>query len=98
MRIENIWREAFAPDSGILFDFHIYGTTAEDYRELLKWAVPCFGGRYMRDSVEGDVPEYEQIVRDYVTASVFVKLLVSEVQVNLWFHLETEIETRPASR
>ena len=92
MKIEEVWRQAFAPDSGMLLDIRVYGTSEADYRALLPFIVSHFSARYVRDGVELEVPDYDTILGDYENVSVFVKSDVSRVQVNLWFHSQEEID------
>ncbi len=91
MRTEEVWRRVFAPDSGMLLDICVYGTSGADYRALLPFLVSRFSARYFRDGVQLDVPDYRIILADYEHASVFVNISIRGVQVNLWFHSEEEI-------
>ncbi len=90
MGLEEVWREAFAPDSGALLDIRVYGTSDGDYRTLLSFLKSHFAIRYVKDGVEANTPEYEAILKDYENVSAFVKIDIG-VQINLWFHCADEM-------
>jgi hypothetical protein len=90
-QLEDIWRQAFVPDSGILLDIRVYGTSQDDYRALLPFIASHFSAQYVRDGVALEVPNYDVIVRDSENVSAFVKIDVTGVQVNLWFHSQKEM-------
>lgn len=91
MRIDNVWREAFAPDSGTLLEIRVYGTSEADYRMLLSFLDSNFSIRYFRNGIESEkVPDYDRILKDYESVSAFVAIDVG-VLVNLWFYSADEI-------
>lgn len=49
MRTEDVWQQVFAPDSGMLLDIYVYGTSESDYRALLSFLISRFSARYVRD-------------------------------------------------
>ena len=91
MRIENVWREAFAPDSGTLLEIRVYGTCEADYRMLLSFLDSNFSIRYFRDGFQTKVPDYDRILEDYESVLTFVAIDVG-VPVNLWFYSADEID------
>ena len=90
MGLQEVWREAFAPDSGTLLDIRVYGTSDDDYRTLLSFLNSRVAAQYVREGVEGGIPEYETILKDYENVSAFVRIDIG-VQINLWFHCVDEM-------
>lgn len=91
--IDQFWKRAFQPDSGMLEEIRVYGTTEDDYRRLLSMLATRYHARYTRDDVDqAEIPDYSVILRDYEIVSIKVKFLVAGVLVHLWFWSEDEID------